>query len=317
MRRSRSSQLARLGWTFVIGLLALGGPLACQTVGRPLEASPATPPLAAMVLPPSFLTPRSRHYRLAVRDFVDQTGKAPGPAYSAGEVLITALHAAGRFDLYDIRGETSRSEAPSAGSREAPVSGAGAGARPETGWDDYGSLQGIVDGVLESYVTGASSGSDGRGRLEIDYRVVDPYTRMVVSTGTARVGLQGGGLVRSDVTRLARTISKPFLSPEALAAHAVEVREVKLDGREVKLTLSAGREQQLRRGFVGFVYEEDRHAGVERYLAKFVIVNVFPNAAVGVVVAHCNAVDRCAEGEPIAAVEQAKNIHVGSRVRFK
>jgi hypothetical protein len=133
------------------------------------------------------------------------------------------------------------------------------------------------------------------------------------------VGLRDGGLVlvREDVAALADTLSREFVAPEILARYEVLVREVKLDDRDVKLTLSGGSEQQIRRGFVGFVYEEDLHARVERYLAKFVVVNVFPEASIGVVVDHCNAVDRCAEGGRVAAVEQARHVRVGSRVRFK
>jgi hypothetical protein len=65
------------------------------------------------------------------------------------------------------------------------------------------------------------------------------------------------------------------------------------------------------------VVEQDGHTHVERYLAKFVVVNVFPEASVGVVVEHCNAVGRCQSGEWVIPVEQAQNVHVGSRVRFK
>lgn len=299
------SRAARTGLALAAALAGWVGTTGCETAGRAIEAPPATPPLAAMVLPPSFLTPRSRQYRLAVREFVDQTGQAPGPAYSAGEVLVTALHAGNRFELYDIRGEASVEVSDDEAAPRTTVPG------------DYRSLQGVVDGVLESSVTGVSADARGNGRIEVDYRVVDPYTRMVVSSGSARVGLQGGGLLRKDVAALARAVSRPFIAPDVLAEYGVEVREVELDGEEVKLTLSAGSDQQLRRGFVGFVYEEDRHARIERYLAKFVIVNVFPEAAVGVVVDHCNAVDRCGDDQRVAAVEQAKSIHVGSRVRFK
>jgi hypothetical protein len=289
--------------------VVLAATLGCQTVGRTIDAPVASPPLAEMSLPPSFLTPRSQHYRLAVRDFVDQTGSAKGPAHSAGEVLVTALHAGDRFELYDMRGR-----APVAALDDGVESVTVIAAEPG---DEYRSLQGVVDGVLESYVTAVRKDAKGNGRIEVDYRVVDPYTGGVVSSGNARVGLSGGALVRKDVSKLADALSRGFVSPDSLAEHGLEVREVKLDDKVVQLTLSGGSAQQIRRGFVGFVYQEDLHARVERYLAKFVVVNVFPEAAVGVVVDHCNAVDRCAEGQEVAAVEQARSIHVGSRVRFK
>lgn len=308
----RSMRPPALVATLLWAGLGLGPATGCQTVGRAVSTPPPTPPMAEMALPPSFLTPRSQRYRLAVREFVDQTGKAPGLAHSVGEVLVTALHAGSRFELYDLRNEPPAAAPPSAS--EPATDAAAPAPRPADGYRD---LQGVVDGVLESYVTAVSQESRGGGRLEIDYRVVDPYTRMVVASGDARVGLQGDVVVRKDVASLAAAVSAPFVAPELLADYGLEVREVTLDAEEVKLTLSGGSDQQIRRGFVGFVYEEDLHAQVERYLAKFVVVNVFPNAAVGVVVDHCNAVDRCREGEAVAAVEQARSIHVGSRVRFK
>ena len=66
----------------------------------------AMPPLAEMVLPPSFLTPRSQRYRIAVHSFVDQTGRAGALTDVAGEVLATSLHARDRFD--DLRDDAKR-----------------------------------------------------------------------------------------------------------------------------------------------------------------------------------------------------------------
>ncbi len=280
----------------------LGG---CQSAGRTVEMPAAMPPLADMVLPPSFLTPRSQRYRIAVRSFVDHTGRAGALTDVAGEVLATALDARDRFELYDVR--------------VGPAAATMPGAAPSEGrhGEDYRALQGVVDGVLESYVTGIAMDEKGAGHFEVDYRVVDPYSRMVVTSGTGRVGVRAGAIVRKDIALLAGGISRPFIDPDVLAQYDVEVREVSLDESDVKLTLSGGSIQQIEKGFVGFVIEQDHHTRVERYLAKFVVVNVFPEAAIGVLVEHCNAVDRCEAGKGIVPVEQAQNIHVGSRVRFK
>ena len=305
--------MSRLAGGILVAALGLASlaPLGCQSVGHAIEAPVPAPPLAEMALPPSFLTPRSQHYRLAVREFVDQTGKASGLAHSTGQVLITALGAGNRFELYDLRAEG----VPAA--RIVVDADPAEAAEPVPQPDPYLPLQGVVDGVLEGYVTAVTQSQKGSGRIEIDYRVVDPYTRAVVVSGDATLRLQGGTVVRQDVVALARAVSTPFLAPEVLAGYGLEVQEVKLEDQDVRLILNGGSDRRLRRGFVGFVYEDDLHAGVERYLAKFVVVNVFPGAAVGVVVDHCNAVDRCREGEGVAAVEQARSIHVGSRVRFK
>lgn len=289
----------------LLGLSLAAGPVVggCQNVGRSVAMPTPLPPLPEMVLPPSFLTPRSQRYRIAVRGFVDETGRAGSLTGVASEVLVTALHARDRFDLYDVRQEAPALE----------------GTPPAGGFDgeDYGALQGIVDGILESYVTGVSMDSKGSGHFEVDYRVVDPYSRMLVTSGSGRVGVRGGTISRGDVAKLAGAISASFVDPEVLARYDVEVREVSLDANDVKLTLSGGSSQQIQKGFVGFVVEEDGYTRVERYLGKFVVVNVFPEAAVGVLVDHCNAVDRCEASERIAPVAQAQHIQVGSRVRFK
>jgi hypothetical protein len=302
--------------------------LGCQTTGRVIALPRPEPPLAEGITPPSYLTPHSQHYRLAVRPFVDQTGKAAAVSEAAADVLVTALHARERFSLYDSR-DLDSLEARPAAARE--VSGDAPGARAATagsaadrsravsapGPDVYARLRGVVDGVLESFVTAIQQDGGGSGHIEVDYRIVDPYSRMVVTSGSARIGISRGGLVRKDFQRMASAVSRPFVDPGVMKGHDIAVRELDLEGNEVRVTLDGGSDKQVERGFVGFVIEEDLHARVDRYLAKFVVVNVFPEAAIGVVVDHCNAVGRCRDGEAVAAVTQAKAVAEGAKVRFK
>ncbi len=285
--------------------------LACQGVGGTLPVPEPQPPLAEMVIPPSFLTPRSPRYRIAVRGFVDQTGgRAELVTDAASEVLVTALHSRDRFSLYDGRSVQAEVVAVATGSAQA-------GGVAEAVDDDYRDVRGIVDGVLESYVTAISLDDSGSGHFEVDYRVVDPYSQMVVASGSATVGLRSGTIVRKDIRALAVAVSRTFVDPDVMAQHDVHVSEVSLDDPDVTLTLDAGSDKQVERGYVGFVVEEDRHTRVQRYLAKFVVVNVFPEASIGVVVEHCNAVGRCKEGQGIVPLEQVQSVHVGSPVRFK
>lgn len=309
--RDRLRRGGALASVWLAAALASG----CQTVGRTIEMPPAQPPLAEMVLPPSFLTPRTQQYRIAVRAFVDQTGEAAAVADASGEVLVTALHAGGRFGLYDGRPSTAPelpAVAAAAGAASEVVSSAGAASS-----DPYGDVRGMVDGVLESSITSISRDAKGNGQFDVDYRVVDPYTQMVVASGSARIGLRSGALVRRDFEKLAAALGRSFVDPAVMAQQEIVVSELSLDEPDVKLTISGGSEQRVARGAVGFVVEEDRYTRVERYLAKFVVVNVFPEASVGVVVAHCNAVGRCPEGQAIPPIAQAQSVHVGSRVRFK
>ena len=298
----------------VLTILLLG--LGCQTTGRVIALPEAQPPLAEVVAPPAYLTPRSQHYRLAVRPFVDQTGKAHALSEAAADVLVTALHARQRFSLYDGSDPLTPQRQPqpaalASGDEGKPTAGVAQAA------DIYVELRGIVDGVLESYVTAIAKDSRGSGQIEVDYRVVDPYSRMVVTSGSARIGISRGALVRKDFERMASAVSRPFVDPIVMADQAIEVRELDLNGREVRVTLSGGSKKGVERGFVGFVVQQDLHARVDRYLAKFVVVNVFPEAAVGVVVEHCNAVGRCTDGEAVLPVAQARSVHEGASVRFK
>ncbi len=307
--RARLRRGGALASVWLAAALAPG----CQTVGRTIEMPPAQPPLAEMVLPPSFLTPRTQQYRIAVRAFVDQTGEAAAVADASGEVLVTALHAGGRFGLYDGR----PSSAPELPAVAAAAPSKTVSAAPAASPDPYGDLRGMVDGVLESSITSISRDAKGNGQFDVDYRVVDPYTQMVVASGSARIGLRSGALVRRDFEKLAAALGRSFVDPAVMAQQEIVVSELSLDEPDVKLTISGGSEQRVARGAVGFVVEEDRYTRVERYLAKFVVVNVFPEASVGVVVAHCNAVGRCLEGQAIPPIAQAQSVQVGSRVRFK
>ncbi len=303
--------------------LALVSGLGCQTVGRTVAMPEGQPPLAELVAPPAYLTPRSQRYRIAVRPFVDQTGQAADVAEVGAEVLMTALHARDRFSLFDagefdvralaeIRTSPAAVSAPGTDVEPAPHSLLRPGAT-----DVYQQFQGMVDGVLEGYVTAIRRDKKGNGHFEVDYRVVDPYSRMVVTSGNARIGLAGGTVVRRDFQQLALAVSRSFIDPVVMAQYELKVREISLEGNEVTLTLDGGSEKKVERGAVGFVVESDRVARVDRYLAKFVVVTVFPEAAVGVVVEHCNAVGRCPAGSGVVPVEQALNVHPGAEVRFK
>ena len=139
-------------------LLACAGlSLSCQTTGRTLDVPGVQPPLAELVAPPSFLTPRSQRYRIAVRPFVDQTGEASALADASADVLVTALHQGRRFSLYDASTEPAARRVPAAVAPQGEETSPAAPTRP----DLYAQLAGVVDGVLESHVTAIRL--DGKG----------------------------------------------------------------------------------------------------------------------------------------------------------
>jgi len=297
------------------------------TSGSIYEArDPGMPPLSRTDLPPTYLTPRSQRYRIAVLSFVDQTGRGRNVSEPVADILTTALFETGRFDLVDRRelksGERAAREAESRRARAAE-----AGAAPSTeAAEDYAWVGDDVDGILQGYVTAIQTDARGSGRFEADYRIVNPDTGLVVISDSARVRFQSDpsgrsvGIVRTDVARLARTIAASFTDPDVLARRGVVVTEVHLVNDDAQITLNAGAlGEAIRQGYAGFVVEEDEESHVERYLAKFVVVNVFPEASVGMIVPHCNRVTPCAS-EPDARVsplEQVRGLRIGSSVRLK
>src|SRR5258708_4623404 len=53
--------------------------------------------------------------------------------------------------------------------------------------------------------------------------------------------------------------------------------------QEGMVSLNVGESSGVKQGFTGYVVEKDEKTGVYRYLAEFVIINVFPEAATAVV----------------------------------
>jgi curli biogenesis system outer membrane secretion channel CsgG len=323
-------------------LLAAGG---CSTaVGTRVEIDrPGMPPLARTVTPPAYLTPHSQRYRIAVLNFRDQTDRADLVTESIADMLTTELYATRRFNLYD-RGDVRRQVVTGEGgdAAHAQVTIQTESSEPkvgETGADEAGKVVTVdatldeqfnrlrfdVDGILTGYVTAFSIGKDGAGWFNADFRIVNPHTKLVVYSDSATVRFATDldrktiQLVRDDVRTLAHKIQRSFVDLSALERQEVRVTDVIQDPVGAKIVLNIGAvENNIKQGFAGFVVEKDARTKVEHYIAKFVIVNVFPEASVGVIVSHCNLLYGCRGGEGILVPEQqVHNVRVGASVRMK
>ncbi len=332
------SRRARLVGPLLGAALWIAATPGCKTqVGRVYEAESAgMPPLAQTALPPSYLTPLSQRFRVAVLSFIDQTDRAELVTEPLADVLTTALFETSRFNLYDRRDlKTSEAEAREAErdrQREEPPAEEAVAPRGEDERNrtqdpltQYDWIKGAVDGILQGYVTAIETRRGG-GSVEADYRIVNPDTGLVVFSDSGRVRFKSNpagssvSIVREDVEQIARSIARSFVDLDALASQPVRVTDVQLAEREAQITLNVGAdENNIKQGFAGFVVEEDERTQVIRYLAKFVIVNVFPEASVGVVVPHCNNLRSCMRNQDawVTPPEQVRSVRVGSSVRLK
>jgi Fe-S-cluster formation regulator IscX/YfhJ len=151
----------------------------------------------------------------------------------------------------------------------------------------------------------ASAPSDGSGTFDIDFRIVntlaadraadgadrgaggrlDPnlvgMKELVVFGDSAKVRfhMTGGNieLDRQDVSRIAEEIKKKFpeFSKQPIKVTSLQDRVV---------SLNVGEQDGVKQGFTGYVIEKDENTKVYRYLAEFVLINVFPSAATALVV---------------------------------
>jgi chemotaxis signal transduction protein len=320
--------------------------MGCMQAGIVLNVTqPGMPPLSETVDPIEYLTPYSQRYRVAVLNFRDQTGRAGLVTEAIADVLTTSLFETQRFNLYD-RGDYKRSvyreeetservgrddDKRRKDDRKASDDSEGSTKVTsrtreieDTLEDQFRVLSQYVDGALIGYVTAYSIESSGKGYFDADFRIVTPDRRLVVYSGNTRVRFESGKkedsirINRNDVTVMAERIAGSFVDLAAVASKEIRVTDVQQDSAGAKITLNVGRiENNIKLGFAGFVVERDVRTKIDNYLAKFIIVNVFEEASVGVVVRHCNKMVACAEEELITPEAQIRSVNIGARVKLK
>jgi hypothetical protein len=166
--------------------------------------------------------------------------------------------------------------------------------------------------------------TEGSGSFDIDYRIFNTLagpagnagdvatpnqgllgmSELVVFGDSAKVRfhMTGGNieLDRQDVSRIADEIKKKF--PE-FSKQPIKVTSL----QDRVISLNVGEQDGVKQGFTGYVIEKDDNTKVYRYLAEFVIINVFPAAATAVVVSE----------SPETLADNLANIKVGSEAVIK
>jgi hypothetical protein len=186
--------------------------------------------------------------------------------------------------------------------------------------------------VAAAVVTPPTSGQsatvqDGTGEFECDFRIVNTLAgrndraagqadadvkveglkELVVFSdkATVKFRMKGGNIeiTRDDVKNIANEIKKKF--PDFAAKKKINITGL----QERTLSLNVGRTDGVQQGFTGYVVEKDEVTHVYRYLAEFVIINVFEDAATAVVLAD--------SPEPDSLSNILANIKVGSEAVIK
>ncbi len=273
--------MTRLMLAVAVVFVAAGCPKPPQQVTR--KPYPAPYPI---VYPSPFLpipaarisiVPRSQFMKIAVINFVDQTGKSDRAVETLGDMLSTELHASGRFELYD-RGQlrhwdyTQLMDAcKKAGDKDC-----------KTVDEALGQEANAIVTDTDAFLLGAVT-STGGGSMRIDYRLVNAQSRTVMVAGQAPVGseITTGGMKidREAVQRIAQTVKNALPKAEIGKFGRVLVQ----DG--VVLTINLGRNEGIIPGMNVFVVDPGRGAGAaqsvvdEVYLAQAYVVSVYDNTS--------------------------------------
>jgi hypothetical protein len=178
--------------------------------------------------------------------------------------------------------------------------------------------------------------SDGTGEFTLDFRIVNTLNsdrdfhdaeggegaevhpeshneslkELVVFGDSAKVRfkMKGGNieLDRADVSKIAGGIREKF--PD------FSERKINVTSRQDRMvSLSAGEKDGVKQGFTGYVVKHDDKTGVNRYLAEFVIINVFKEASTAVVVPDITT----GKEAKLRLQEILGNISVGSEAVIK
>jgi curli biogenesis system outer membrane secretion channel CsgG len=309
------------------------------------------PPLSGKIKIETTIVPRSQKFKVAVLTFIDQTGRAQLVVDPIADMLTTELFMVKRFELYDRQDLVEQTHAKSFGqNQEAKVTGGGSEKTSNQKQVSQGKVDGILLGYITSYKAndapedapqadpkkkgakedpkGASTRpreSDGSGEFSLDFRIVntalsadtasnrtdkkiDGLKELVVFGDSAKVKfrVKGGNieLDRNDVAKIAAGIKEKF--PE-FTERKINITSL----QEGMVSLNVGEQNGVKQGFTGYVVKHDDRSGVNRYLAEFVIINVFKDAATAVVVPDSNSNDESNLSNILA------NISVGSEAVIK
>lgn len=280
------NRLAFLGAALL--LVACSAPL-----GTPnLEVFP--PPYVPITAARTTIVPSSQFMKVAVFNFVDQTGKGGSMVESLADMLATELHRSGRFEIYDrgelrhydygqmvdlcqkMGGECAKEVTPDQASSAGNVQ-----LSLQYLQRSYGDIMNGTDAVLTCAITSISE-----GRAKFDCRLVNSRSMTVMTAGSFSVSFQttGAGLDidRGGVSRAADEIQGALPKPSTGKLGKVLVQDGPV------LTISMGRKDGIISGMNVFVIGPGRVlAGQdgssttvdEVYLAQAYVVSVYDNTS--------------------------------------
>jgi curli biogenesis system outer membrane secretion channel CsgG len=232
------------------------------------------------------IEPNSQFMKVAVLNFVDQTGRAPASVESLADMLATELHRSQRFEIFD-RGQLRYydytqvlDECQKAKGKCASLEAAKA--QDQSGrYAELGRLLSGSDAFLLCAITSATD-----DRVTFDYRLVNSNSFTVMIGGSATVPTDIGGnritIARDAVREVASTIRTALPAPSGSNLGKVLVQ----DGRV--LTINLGKKDGIISGMTVFVMGPGRiqlsssqkpNTIDETYLAQAYVVSVYDNTS--------------------------------------
>jgi hypothetical protein len=297
--------------------VCLGAGLVLILLAAACSAPPVKKPIVLHSFPPPYLpitparttiVPTSQFMKVAVLNFVDQTGKARAVAETMADMLATELHRSGRFEVYD-RGqlrlmdvdftayvmETQRASATTANVAVAASAGGGELGGSNVPHREPASPASYMEYFLKSFeairaqtdalLLCAITSADG-GRVEVDYRLINSQSFTVMVAGSAtvvfRLGGDGTKVERDGIQDLAAEVRSSLPKPATGQLGRVMVQDGKV------LTISLGRKDGIIPGMNVFVVAPGKTVAAssgapasvdEMYLAQAYVVSVYDNTS--------------------------------------
>jgi curli biogenesis system outer membrane secretion channel CsgG len=278
-------------------LAFLGAAFLCVACSAPLgtpnlEVFP--PPYVPITPARTTIVPSSQFMKVAVFNFVDQTGKGDALVESLADMLATELHRSGRFEIYD-RGELRHydygqmvDQCQKMGgdcAKEVTPDEASAGGNMQESLaylaNAYNQIMQDTDAVLTCAITSISE-----GRAKFDCRLINARSKTVMTAGTFSASYSSGGasldIERGGIARTADEIQDALPKPSTGKLGKVLVQDGPV------LTISMGRKDGIIAGMNVFVIGPGRVlAGQdgaattvdEVYLAQAYVVSVYDNTS--------------------------------------
>ncbi len=270
-----------LGGFIAISLIATS----CKTVYDRDAIQEPIMPVAAFELPRRTFAPYSLKFRLAMFNFVDQTGAGGSLVKTIPDMLTTGVHNTGRFDLLD-RGQL----------REMTIN------------DLELQRQKLhVDGMLQGAIT-QIRGDDKK--IVCDIRVTNHRTNAIMFAKSAEFRYSGTidvVLNRNDITQFAKQIANAF--PTLTERQPAKV--ISVSGKNV--TISVGVNKGIKTGMTALVYTQ---GDLTRDLDSEEVLNSVSYLAQISVISPLDRISKAQRDEGLG-IPPGLSIRVGDLIMFK